>query len=103
MANYDAEFPEDSVIDERVLWPMGPTESHGMEDARFVGFVDDDGTVIYYATYTAFDGVHVAPQLLETADFRMFRVTQLTGPAPIRRAAVTMTQGSTPPLEPDCQ
>jgi predicted GH43/DUF377 family glycosyl hydrolase len=52
-----------------------------MEDARLVRFVDDDGTVTYYATYTAFDGVHVAPQLLETEDFRHFRITQLTGPA----------------------
>jgi predicted GH43/DUF377 family glycosyl hydrolase len=52
-----------------------------MEDARFVRFTDDDGTVTYYATYTAFDGVYVAPQLLETADFRRFRITQLTGPA----------------------
>jgi predicted GH43/DUF377 family glycosyl hydrolase len=52
-----------------------------MEDARFVRFVDDDGSVTYYGTYTAFDGVHVAPQLLETADFRTFRVTQMAGPA----------------------
>jgi predicted GH43/DUF377 family glycosyl hydrolase len=80
-ANYDTEFPEDSTIGERVLWPMGPTESHGMEDARFVRFVDDDGTATYYATYTAFDGVHVAPQLLETGDFRTFRITQLAGSA----------------------
>jgi len=80
-SNYDTIFPEDSDIGERVLWPMGPTESHGMEDARFVRFVDDDGSVTYYATYTAFDGVHVAPQLLETKDFRAFRVTQMTGPA----------------------
>jgi len=27
-----------------------------MEDARFVRFVEDDGSVKYYATYTAFDG-----------------------------------------------
>ena len=27
-----------------------------MEDARFVRFVDDDGAVTYYATYTAYDG-----------------------------------------------
>ena len=50
-----------------------------MEDARFVRFVDDDATVTYYATYTAFDGVHVAPQLLATSDFRHFQITQLTG------------------------
>jgi predicted GH43/DUF377 family glycosyl hydrolase len=80
-SNYDTEFPADSTIAERVLLPVGPAESHGMEDARFVRFVDDNGTVTYYATYTAFDGVHVAPQLLQTDDFRHFRVTQLTGPA----------------------
>jgi predicted GH43/DUF377 family glycosyl hydrolase len=80
-SNYDTEFPDDSTIAERVLLPTGPTESHGMEDARFVRFVEDDGTVRYYATYTAFDGVHVEPQLLETTDFRRFRVTQLTGAA----------------------
>jgi len=80
-SNYDTEFPADSTIAERVLLPMGPTESHGMEDARFVRFMDNDGTVTYYATYTAFDGVHVAPQLLQTDDFRHFRVTQLIGSA----------------------
>src|SRR5205823_3153692 len=68
-SNYDIEFPEDSTIAERVIMPMAPPESHGMEDARFVRFTDDDGTVTYYATYTAFDGVHVTPKLLETADF----------------------------------
>lgn len=81
LSNYDTDFPTDSSIAERVLLPMGPAESHGMEDARFVRFVDDDGTITYYATYTAFDGAHVAPQLLQTDDFRHFRVTQLTGPA----------------------
>jgi predicted GH43/DUF377 family glycosyl hydrolase len=81
VSNYDIEFPHDSTVAERVLLPMTPDESHGMEDARFVRFTDDDGTVTYYATYTAFDGVHVVPKLLETADFRRFRITQLTGPA----------------------
>jgi predicted GH43/DUF377 family glycosyl hydrolase len=80
-SNYDTEFPADSTIAERVLLPVGPAESHGMEDARFVRFVDDDGTVTYYATYTAFDGVGIDSQLLQTDDFRHFRVTQLAGPA----------------------
>ncbi|HZQ76003.1 MAG TPA: glycoside hydrolase family 130 protein [Acidimicrobiia bacterium] len=81
VSNYDIDFPPDSAIAERVLLPMAPSESHGMEDARFVRFVDDDGSVTYYATYTAFDGVQVLPKLLETADFCEFRITQLTGPA----------------------
>jgi predicted GH43/DUF377 family glycosyl hydrolase len=50
-----------------------------MEDARFVRFVDDDGTVTYYATYTAFDGHQILPQLIETSDFADFRVATLRG------------------------
>jgi predicted GH43/DUF377 family glycosyl hydrolase len=50
-----------------------------MEDARFVRFVDDDGTASYFATYTAYDGTHVGSQLLTTVDFRTFTSTQLTG------------------------
>jgi predicted GH43/DUF377 family glycosyl hydrolase len=79
--NYEIVFPEDTAIDERVLVPTGPTESHGLEDARFVRFVDDDGTVMYYATYTAYDGSRVVPQLLATGDFRTFHAHQLSGPA----------------------
>jgi len=45
--NYTVEFPARTTISERVLWPHGPTELHGMEDARFVRFVDDDGAVSY--------------------------------------------------------
>jgi predicted GH43/DUF377 family glycosyl hydrolase len=77
--NYTVEF-EGDLLSERVLWGRGPSESHGMEDARFVRFVDGDD-VTYYATYTAFSGSSVAPQLIETVDFRSFTVSQLTGPA----------------------
>ena len=51
-----------------------------MEDARFVRFTDGDD-VIYYATYTAFDGSQVAPRLIQTRDFRSFIVSPLAGPA----------------------
>jgi predicted GH43/DUF377 family glycosyl hydrolase len=79
--NYQVRFPEDSLLSQRVLMPVAPTESHGMEDARFVRFTDDDGAVSYYATYTAYDGAHVAPQMLKTSDFTTFRISQLAGPA----------------------
>lgn len=79
--NYEAVFPADSGLGERVLWPVGPSESHGMEDARFVRFTAPDGEKVYYATYTAYDGRSIAPQLLETTDFRTFRASQLTGAA----------------------
>jgi len=79
--NYAIEFPEASRLDERVLWPSSPTESHGMEDARFVRFMGDDGAVTYFGTYTAFDGRHVVPQLVQTGDFHRFRVSQMSGAA----------------------
>ncbi len=80
-SNYRTSFPTSTELSERVLFPSGPTESHGMEDARFVRFVDDDGSVTYFGTYTAFDGHQILPQMLETADFTEFRVTTLSGRA----------------------
>jgi len=78
---YTITFPAESTIDERVIMPGSPTESHGVEDLRLVRFTEPDGTVDYRGTYTAFDGVRVVPQLLRTIDFRTFRISQLGGPA----------------------
>ena len=71
-SNYALTFAADSDISERVIFPAGPTESRGMEDARFVRFIHDDGSIRYYATYTAFDGHQILPQLIETPDFSLF-------------------------------
>lgn len=79
-SNYAVEFDEHTALSERVLWPAGPAESHGMEDARFVRFTDGEHPV-FYGTYTAFDGTQVAPHLLETSDFQTFTISQLSGPA----------------------
>lgn len=79
--SYELEFSSASSLAERVLWPQAPSESRGIEDARLVRFVDTDGEVTYRATYTAFDGVRIAPQVLVTSDFRHFRMSQLAGPA----------------------
>jgi predicted GH43/DUF377 family glycosyl hydrolase len=76
--SYEVEFPSETTLAERVLWPQGPSESRGIEDARFVR-IEDEG--VYRATYTAFDGADVMPQLIETDDFRRFRMSQLAGPA----------------------
>ncbi len=80
-SNYSIEFATDSGISERVIFPSGPAESQGMEDARFVKFTHDDGTQLYYATYTAFDGYQILPQLIETSDFRTFEIVTLNGGA----------------------
>ncbi len=78
-SNYEITFSPDSPICERVIFPASPTESQGMEDARFVRFVEDDGSVRYHATYTAYDGHPILPQLIETADFVSFRLLTLNG------------------------
>lgn len=78
-SNYDVVFSPNSAISERAIFPDSPTESHGMEDARFVRFVDDDGSKCYYATYTAYDGHDILPQLIETRDFLQFNVRTLNG------------------------
>jgi predicted GH43/DUF377 family glycosyl hydrolase len=78
---YAIEFPTSSDIDECVLTPSSVAESNGLEDARFVRFVDDDGTVTYYATYTAYDGSAIAQQLLTTRDFHAFTSSPLLGAA----------------------
>jgi predicted GH43/DUF377 family glycosyl hydrolase len=79
--SYATRFPSDSLVSERVLWPATTTESHGMEDARFVRFVDDDATVTYYATYTAYDGAAIAQQVLETSDLVTFSASPVVGAA----------------------
>jgi predicted GH43/DUF377 family glycosyl hydrolase len=78
-SNYVAVFSPDCPVSERVLFPVSENESRGIEDARFVRFVGDDGRVTYYATYTAFNGFEVLPQMITTPDFRSFRISTLNG------------------------
>jgi predicted GH43/DUF377 family glycosyl hydrolase len=80
-SNYVTTFPEDSALSERVIFPAGPNETRGMEDARFVRFTADDGRHTYFATYTAYDGFEIWPQLIETEDFVRFTVSTLNGTA----------------------
>jgi predicted GH43/DUF377 family glycosyl hydrolase len=79
--SYAVAFSDDTPLAERVLWPAVGAESHGMEDARFARFVDDDGCVTNYATYTAYDGANIVQQLLETADFETFTSSPIVGAA----------------------
>lgn len=78
-SNYELDFDEDQSLDERCIFPTSPNETNGIEDARFVRFVDDNGEVTYYATYTAYNGRVTFPQLLETTDFEHFVVSTLNG------------------------
>jgi len=79
-ANYEIRFDPAFNVSERLIFPSSPTETNGIEDARFVRFTHDDGRVCYYATYTAYDGRVTLPQMLETEDFLHFKVGTLNGP-----------------------
>ena len=76
---YDLEFKHDSDITERVIFPISESESRGIEDARFVRFIDDDGSDRVMATYTAYNGHAILPKLISTEDFYTFRVMPLHG------------------------
>jgi len=80
-SNYEIEFHKDHTLSERVIFPFSENEISGIEDARFVQFYDDNGEVTYYATYTAYNGVTILPQLIETNDFVTFKIITLNGRA----------------------
>jgi predicted GH43/DUF377 family glycosyl hydrolase len=80
-SNYQVQFQPEQSLSERIIFPATPSQRNGIEDARFVCFAEDDGTQVYYATFTAFDGKVIMPQLVETSDFLFFRFITLNGPA----------------------
>ena len=80
-SNYEANFASASDISQRVIFPSTTSQRNGIEDARFVRFENEDGSFTYYATYTAFDGKIILPQLLETPNFVHFKFSTLNGPA----------------------
>jgi beta-1,2-mannobiose phosphorylase / 1,2-beta-oligomannan phosphorylase len=78
-SHYELQFSLDTNISERVIFPVSVNEKNGIEDARFVKFVDDDNTTIYYATYTAYNSTSILPKMLDTKDFYHFRILPLHG------------------------
>lgn len=78
-SHYEITFSLDTSLSERVIFPVSYTESNGIEDARFVRFTDGEGSVTYYATYTAYNGYAVLPKLLKTEDFYHFEVKPIHG------------------------
>jgi predicted GH43/DUF377 family glycosyl hydrolase len=76
----DVLFRPDEELSERVIFPITEAQANGIEDARFVEF-KDEGKTAFYATYTAYSGRAIRSELLETTDFRSFRMTPLGGSA----------------------
>lgn len=80
-ANYQLHFPGDRDLSECIVTPSSDDERQGVEDARFTKFDEGDGTSIYYATYTAYDGRQISQHLLQTRDFRNFEIRTMMGQA----------------------
>lgn len=73
-------FRDDTDLSERVIFPITEPQSNGIEDARFVEF-EHNGRTTFYATFTAYSGRAIRSELIETTDFRRFRMTPLKGTA----------------------
>ena len=73
-------FGDDEELSERVIFPITDAQANGIEDAQFVEF-NDGGRKTFYATYTAYSGRGIRSELIETTDFRSFRLTPLGGSA----------------------
>ncbi|MBU1431372.1 glycoside hydrolase family 130 protein [Myxococcota bacterium] len=80
-SNYELRFSKKLAISERIIFPVSRNESNGIEDARFVRFIEKDQSIIYYATYTAYNGRDILPQIIETKDFLHFKIRTLNGNA----------------------
>jgi len=80
-SNYEINFHPDRRLSARVIFPISENETSGIEDARFVQFYDENSEVTYYATYTAYNGIRILPQLIETKDFIKFNIITLNGRA----------------------
>jgi predicted GH43/DUF377 family glycosyl hydrolase len=78
---YSVTFAASSELAQRVLMPVVREEIKGVEDARFTLFTEEDGTQEYRATYTAYDGNHIAPRLLVSPDLVSFESCRLSGSA----------------------
>lgn len=78
-SHYEMTYSLNTSLSERVIFPISDAERNGIEDARFVRFMDSRERPVYYATYTAFDGVTILPKLLSTRDFIHFKVQPING------------------------
>ena len=79
-------FP-DIPVGERVIYPFLPSQGRGVEDTRMCRFVEDDGTVDYRGTFTAFDGAQTRQAAFRTADFRSFAARRLDGDLAFKKGA----------------
>lgn len=78
-SHYQMDFSMNTHLSERVIFPVSANEKNGIEDARFVKFTHDDGKVVYYATYTGYNGNAIITKMIKTEDFYTFNVIPIKG------------------------
>jgi predicted GH43/DUF377 family glycosyl hydrolase len=78
-ANYRLNVPPGTDISEVVIFPFSDNERHGVEDMRLVHFTDDDGSSLFYGTYTAYNGFRIFPQLLNYRPNGSIEINMLSG------------------------
>jgi predicted GH43/DUF377 family glycosyl hydrolase len=84
-SNYHIDLEPGTPMSEVVIFPMSADESRGIEDLRMVRFVDDDGSVLYYGTYNAYNGFRTLPMLMCCNDFRRIEIHSLNGSAALNK------------------
>lgn len=84
-SNYHIDLVPGTPLSELVIFPMSESESRGIEDLRMVRFVEDDGRVSYYGTYTAYNGFRTLPMLMCCNDFRRIEIHSLNGAASLNK------------------
>ncbi|WP_081856819.1 glycoside hydrolase family 130 protein [Sphingobium sp. DC-2] len=72
-------WPDLTDASEPVLFPVTASQRQGIEDLRLTRFLEEDGTVEYYATYTAFSGSNARSEMLRAATFSCFELRPLSG------------------------
>ena len=71
----------ESSISGMVIFPVTEAQRNGLEDLRLVEFIDEDGQIEWFGTYTAYSGRDIRSELLRTRDFRDFTLAPIKGGA----------------------
>lgn len=66
-------------VSETVIFPILPSQRHGVEDLRLVRFTDHDDVQSVIGTYTAFDGSNARCELLRGINQQSFEMRAITG------------------------
>jgi predicted GH43/DUF377 family glycosyl hydrolase len=80
-SNYEVSFHADHRISERVIFPFPKTKAEALKMPASFNFSITSRKGTYYATYTAYNGHTILPQLIETKDFINFNIVTLNGKA----------------------